>query len=98
MNQNNEILQVASVFSGIGSFEHSLIKNKIKHKILFACDIDNHCKKNYLHNYDLDEKNFYSDIKLINGKKYFQKIDLLVGGAPLKLNFAFRRSYFNAYF
>jgi DNA (cytosine-5)-methyltransferase 1 len=44
-------LQVASVFSGIGSFEHSLIKNNINHKIVFACDIDKYCKINYLHNY-----------------------------------------------
>lgn len=31
-------LRVATVFSGIGAFEQALIKNKIKFKIVFACD------------------------------------------------------------
>ncbi len=74
------MLKVASVFSGIGSFEHSLIKNNIKHKVIFACDIDKYCKINYLNNYNT--KDFYNDIKDIDGTKYKNKLDLLVAGCP----------------
>lgn len=74
------ILKVASVFTGIGSFEHSLKKNNIKHKILFACDIDNFCMKNYLHNYDCVK--WYDGIDNIEKDKFINKIDLLVGGSP----------------
>jgi len=74
------MLKVASVFSGIGSFENSLIKNKIKHKVIFACDIDKYCRINYLNNYET--KTFYDDIKEIDGTKYKNKLDLLVAGCP----------------
>lgn len=75
------MLKVASVFSGIGSFENSLIKNKIKHKVIFACDIDKYCRINYLNNYET--KKFYDDIKEIDGTKYKNKLDLLVAGCSV---------------
>ena len=34
----SKTLRVASLFSGIGAFEHALDQMNIKHKILFACD------------------------------------------------------------
>lgn len=34
----NQMIQLATVFSGIGAIEHSMIKNRINHKIVFACD------------------------------------------------------------
>lgn len=74
------VLKVASVFTGIGSFEHSLKKNKIPHKILFACDIDKHCKKNYMNNYKCET--WYDGISNIDSNKYINKVDLIVGGSP----------------
>jgi len=76
------MIKVATVFSGIGSFEHSLLKNKIPHEIVFACDIDPHCKKNYLNNYNLPQDKWYSDILEINGEEYKDQIDILVAGCP----------------
>lgn len=73
-------MKVASVFSGIGSFEHSLKRNNISHKILFACDNDKFCKKNYNSNYEVEK--WYDDIKDIDGNGYKDQIDLLVGGCP----------------
>lgn len=31
-------LRVGTVFSGIGAFEQALLKRKIDHEIVFACD------------------------------------------------------------
>jgi DNA (cytosine-5)-methyltransferase 1 len=82
-NKSENILKIGSVFSGIGAFEHALIKSNIRHQILFACDIDIHCKTNYLANYKVED--WYDNItdlekKLKEGKKYM--IDIIVGGSP----------------
>lgn len=79
---NEKVLKVGTFFSGIGAFEHSLILNKIPHKIIFACDIDKFCKTNFLHNYDLNPDNWYSDIGDMDGKKFLNKVDVIVGGCP----------------
>lgn len=42
----------------------------------------NFVKKSYLANYDIDENNFLSDIRFIDGTKYRDKVDLFVGGSP----------------
>ena len=38
LKNSNKVLNVASVFSGIGAFEFALKRMNIKHKIIFACD------------------------------------------------------------
>jgi DNA (cytosine-5)-methyltransferase 1 len=75
-------LQVATVFSGIGAFEHALDRIGVEHEIIFACDIDNYCKKTYFANYKINENKWYSDIFDIDGKKYNGNLDILVGGSP----------------
>lgn len=75
-------LNLATVFSGIGAVEHALQRLNIKHNISFACDIDKFCKQTYFANYDIEENNWYNDVKEIKGKKYKNKIDLFVGGSP----------------
>ena len=42
----------------------------------------NHVKKSYLANYDIDEEDFHLDVRLLDGKDYYGKVDLLVGGSP----------------
>ena len=42
----------------------------------------NYVKKSYMANYDIDEENWYEDIRFIDGTKYKNKVDLLVGGSP----------------
>lgn len=75
-------LKIATVFSGIGSVEHALQRLDIPHNIEFACDIDKYCKQTYFANYQINENQWYNDVKVIDGKKYNGKIDLFVGGSP----------------
>jgi DNA (cytosine-5)-methyltransferase 1 len=74
-------LRVATVFSGIESFEHAFRMN-IEHEIVFASDIDNFCKQTYFANYNIKEEQWYNDVFHIDGKKYHGKVDMLVGGSP----------------
>ena len=42
----------------------------------------NFVRDSYLQNHDLDTVDFHYDIKYINGKKYKDSIDLIIGGSP----------------
>lgn len=42
----------------------------------------NYVKKSYLANYKIDNSAFFNDVRLLDGKDYKDKIDLLVGGSP----------------
>lgn len=42
----------------------------------------NYMKQSYFANYDITEDAWYEDIRFIDGKKYRNKVDLLVGGSP----------------
>lgn len=75
-------VRLGTVFSGIGAIEHAFQRLKLKHKIIFAGDIDNNCKKSYFANYNISEKNWFSDIREFDATQYKGKIDFLVGGAP----------------
>lgn len=80
-------INVGTLFSGIGAVEYALKQWGLKHKIVFAGDIDPHVKKSYLKNYDLKENDWHDDVtqflttpKEIN--KYKGAVDLIVGGSP----------------
>jgi len=75
-------INIATLFSGIGSIEHSLKRLGLNHKIIFAGDIDNFCKQSYFSNYEIDQSDWHSDVTKFNAKKYEGKVDLLVGGSP----------------
>ena len=79
---DNKKLRVATVFSGIGSFEHVLNRMNIDHEIVFASDIDKFCKQTYFSNYNIKENQWYDDVFHIDGKKYHGKVDMLIGGSP----------------
>ncbi len=81
-SQPNRIVHLATCFSGIGAIEQAFKRLKINHKIVFAGDIDEKCKKSYFANYDIAEQNWHSDIHNFDAKKYLDQVDLLVGGAP----------------
>lgn len=72
---------IGTLFTGIGSVEHALERLNINHTIAFACDICSYVKTSYFANYKLDEKNWYSDVKNLNGENY-KNVDLIVGGSP----------------
>lgn len=75
-------VRLATAFSGIGAIEHAFQRLGLKHKIIFAGDIDEKCKKTYFANYDISESNWFSDIRQFNASSYCGSVDLLVGGAP----------------
>ena len=42
----------------------------------------NHVKKSYLANYDINEEDFHLDVRFLDGRDYEGQVDLLVGGSP----------------
>lgn len=42
----------------------------------------NFVKKSYLANYDLDPDYFFQDIRLLDGRDFRDKVDILIGGSP----------------
>ncbi len=78
----NAIVNVATLFSGIGAIEHALKRLNLNHKIVFAGDIDRHCRTSYMANYNISENDWHDDITTFNAHKYKGKVDLLVGGSP----------------
>ena len=119
--KSNDIIRVATVFSGIGSPEQALIRLNVPHKIIFACDngerlIDcdyeeeysivkslssskekreyvdalykcktrqtNYVQQSYLANYQIENDNFFQDVKLLDGTDFENQVDLFVGGSP----------------
>ncbi len=70
------------MFSGIGAIEFALKRLNINSEIVFASDSDKFVKQSYFANYEIDESRWYNDVCRIDGKKYHNRIDLLVGGSP----------------
>ena len=75
-------IRLATVFSGIGAIEHAFQRLNIPTEIVFASDIDKFVKQSYFNNYEIGEDKWYDDIRLIDGKKHKDQVDLLVGGSP----------------
>lgn len=42
----------------------------------------NHVKKSYMANYDINEEDFHLDVRFLDGRDYEGQVDLLVGGSP----------------
>lgn len=78
----DKTVRLGTVFSGIGAIEHAFQRLKLKHKIVFAGDIDSNCKKSYFANYQISEENWFTDVREFDATKYKGKVDFVVGGAP----------------
>ena len=78
----NRIVRVGTVFSGIGAIEHAFQRLGLKHRLVFAGDIDQNCKKSYLANYELKEEDWFDDIRNFDATKYSGEVDFIIGGAP----------------
>ena len=52
----NRTIRLGTMFSGIGAIEHALQRLKLKHRIVFADDVDAKCKQSYFANYDINEE------------------------------------------
>lgn len=77
----HDVFTIGTLFTGIGSIEHALSRLNINHKIKFACDICKYVKESYLANYKINQEDWYSDVKDVDGNKY-KNIDMIVGGSP----------------
>lgn len=75
-------VRLATSFSGIGAIEQAFKRLKIKHKIVFAGDIDEKCKQSYLANYELDPNHWHGDVHDFDSRPYWGGVDLFVGGCP----------------
>lgn len=75
-------VRLGTVFSGIGAIEHAFQRLKIKHKIVFAGDIEDKCKQSYFANYKIPEDNWFTDVREFDASPYKGKVDFVVGGAP----------------
>lgn len=75
-------VRLGTLFSGIGAIEHAFQRLKIKHKIVFAGDIEEKCRQSYFANYTIAEEDWFSDVRDFDATKYKGKVDFVVGGAP----------------
>ena len=75
------MIRVATLFSGVGTPEQSLKHLKVEHETVFACEIDKYARITYLAN-NQEPKTFYDDVYNIDGNKYKDQIDILIGGSP----------------
>ena len=57
------MIKVGSDFSGVGAFIQALLRLKIKHKEVFACDMDKYARETYLNNYEAPD-DFPEDVYL----------------------------------
>lgn len=75
------MLKIATLFSGVGTPEQSLKHLQVEHETVFACEIDKYARTTYLAN-NQEPKTFYDDVYNIDGNKYKNQIDILIGGSP----------------
>lgn len=75
------MLKVATLFSGVGTPEQSLKHLQVEHETVFACEIDKYARTTYLAN-NQEPNTFYDDVYNIDGNKYKNQIDMLIGGSP----------------
>lgn len=91
-------LKIATVFSGIGAFEHTLEQMSIDYDIIFACDNDKFVKKTYTANFKHKPHVWYDNIVTLNGGMYNGSVDILVGGSPCQaFSIAGNKAGFNDY-
>lgn len=67
------------LFAGIGGFHEAL--SKLGGKCVAACEIDQNARKTYIHNHEMDENKFFSDINDVQIKE-IPKHDILCAGFP----------------
>ena len=74
------VVRIATAFSGIGSPEMALQLLGVKHEIVFACDINKSAKQSYFANYPISEEKWCNNILSLDATKYNGLVDLFVGG------------------
>lgn len=49
---------------------------------MYGATQENYMRKSYMENYNIDEEDFYTDVRFLNGTFYKDQIDIMVGGSP----------------
>ena len=57
-------------------------RNRIVKELYEATGKNNYVKDSYFENYEIEEDNWYEDIRFIDGNEYKGQVDLFVGGSP----------------
>jgi DNA (cytosine-5-)-methyltransferase len=73
-------MRLGSLFSGLGTAEIATKAVFDDARCVFACEIDKYARASFEANVSCEE--FYKDIRDIDGSKYKDKIDILIGGSP----------------
>lgn len=73
-------MRLGSLFSGLGTAEIATKAVFANTKCIFACEIDKYARASFEANTSCEE--FYKDVRDIDGSKYKDKIDILIGGSP----------------
>ena len=75
---NEEIKEIKKEIEGM-SFEEV---NKYIKNLYSKTNKINYVKKSYMSNYEVEEENWFDDIRFLNGIQYKGNVDILVGGSP----------------
>jgi DNA (cytosine-5-)-methyltransferase len=78
------MINIATIFSGIGIAETALSYVTTDFNIAFACESDKYERLTYLENNKIDESVFFKNIYTLDGNKFKDKIDILYSKLPLK--------------
>jgi DNA (cytosine-5)-methyltransferase 1 len=82
LNKENDVLNIATLCSGIGTPEIAFNELSIKTNIVFACEIDDFARETYKANHKIKDEDFHKDIALFNATKYLGHIHILIFGSP----------------
>jgi len=75
-------MNIATLFSGIGSPEQGAKRVYGDYNLVFACEWDKFARQSFEANYEIDPQHFHNDINDMDGTQYRGKVDILVGGSP----------------
>ncbi len=76
------MLNVLSLFSGIGAFEKALTNLGIEHEVVGYCEIDKHASKAYSLIHDIPESMNLQDVTKIDEFDILDDVDLITYGFP----------------
>lgn len=80
--RNIEMLQVLSLFSGIGAFEKALTNLEVPFNLLGYCEIDEHASKSYSAIHNVGEDLNLKDVTKVDTSKITVGVDILTYGFP----------------
>ena len=76
-------MKIGTLFSGIGAPEQACRRvygEKLEHS--FACEWDKYARQSFVANYDIKEEVFFKDVNDMDGTKFANEVDLVIGGSP----------------